>query len=108
MDLPFLQPPEQRWSCARCTVTAVTRGRPNRFHTCAGLGGISAPLVPEGSGGVVRAVLREDYVGGEHVTADDAGRPVAAVVTERPDGSYDTVVNAPVARGGGGAHGLDR
>lgn len=108
MDLPLLQSPEQRWLCARCTVTAVTRGQPNRFHECAGLGGISAPLVLEGSGGVIRAVLREDYVRGEQVTVDDAGRPVMAVVTERPDGSYDTVVNAPAARGGGGVHELDR
>jgi hypothetical protein len=72
------------------------------------MGGLTAPLVLDGTGGITRAVVREDYVRGETVVTDDAGRPIAAVVTERPDGSYDTVVNAPVARGGGGIHELDR
>jgi hypothetical protein len=59
-----------------------------------------APLVPAGSGARVLAVEREDYVGGELVAYDDNRRPIAAVVTERPDGSNDVMVNAPAARGG--------
>jgi hypothetical protein len=49
---------------------------------------------------------REDYVGTERVQlieVDGKARPVMAAVTERPDGSNDTVVYAPVATGRGEA-----
>jgi hypothetical protein len=44
----------------------------------------------------VRAVLREDYVGGEDVRYDGEGRPVMAVTVTRDDGR-DCVVYAPTA-----------
>lgn len=97
----ILQPPEQRWECPNCTVTDRTRGMPNRIHCCSGMAGLLAPLVPAGSGARVRAVERQDYVGTEHVTLDGNGRPVMALVTDRPDGSNDVHVFAPAARGGG-------
>jgi hypothetical protein len=97
----ILQPPEQHWTCPNCTVTAVTRGQANRFHPCAGLRGVLAPMVLEGTLCRVRAVEREDYIAGELVHYDGDGRPIAAVVTERPDGSNDVMVNAPTARGAG-------
>lgn len=96
--IPVLQAPEQRWECASCTVTAVTRGETNRYHQCAGLAGILAPLVPAGSGARILALEREDYVGSEIVARDGNGRPVMAVVTERPDGSNDVMVNVPTAQ----------
>lgn len=40
----------------------------------------------------VRAVEWEDYAGPEGVRRDGAGRPMSAVVTERPDGSNDVMV----------------
>lgn len=88
----------QHWVCPNCTAQAVTAGAPNRFHTCPGLGLITAPMVLEGTDCQVRAVVREDYVGGELVQYDVYGRPVMAVVTERPDGSNDVAVLAPTAR----------
>lgn len=103
MSTVVLDQPEQQWTCPNCPQTAVTLGKPNRFHYCAGLRGLFAPMVPAGSGARVIAVEREDYVGRELVTRDDGGRPVMAVVTERPDGSNDVMVNAPAARGGGSA-----
>jgi len=45
----------------------------------------------------VRSVEREDYVGDQVVQYDDNGRPIMSVITERPDGSYDTAVMAPTA-----------
>lgn len=83
---------EQHWSCPNCTVTAVTVGQPNRLHNCSGLAGLIAPLVLDGTRCRIRAVEREDYVGREDVRRDGNGRPVSAVVTERPDGSNDVVV----------------
>jgi hypothetical protein len=87
---------ERRWSCPNCTATAATSGEPNRFHPCPGLAGLVAPMVLDGVRCEVRAVLREDYVGGEDVRYDDAGRPVTAVVTIRDDGQ-DCAVSAPTA-----------
>lgn len=87
----------QDWECPNCSVRDRTAGAPNRFHVCPGLGGITAPLVLAGTDCRVRAQVREDYVGGELVQYDDEGRPVTAVVTERPDGSNDVVVLAPTA-----------
>jgi hypothetical protein len=78
-------------------VDVTPAGLPNRFHTCRALGGITAPLVADGSGVRVRAVEREDYVGKEIVQYDDNGRPIMAVITDRPDGSNDVVVLAPTA-----------
>lgn len=87
---------EQRWGCPNCTATAVTRGADNRFHPCPGLAGLLAPMVLDGVRARVRAVVREDYVGGEDVRHDGDGRPVMSVVVERNEGQ-DCVVYAPTA-----------
>lgn len=73
------------------------------MHTCGALAGIIAPLVPEGSGARVRVVERGDYVGNEDVRLDGNGRPIMAVITDRPDGSNDVAVFSATARGGGNA-----
>ncbi len=88
---------EQRWVCPNCPVSARTVGQPNRFHSCAGLGGLSAPMVLEGVDCTVVAVEREDYISGEDVRWAN-GRPVSAVRVERADGSNDCVVYAPTAK----------
>lgn len=87
---------EQHWVCPNCTATAVTAGADNRFHACPGLAGLLAPMVLDGVHCAVRAMVREDYVGGEDVRTDDEGRPVMAVVTVRDDGQ-DCAVYAPTA-----------
>lgn len=101
----LLRPPSQDWECPNCPVVDRTTGQDNRWHSCAGLGGITAPMVPAGSGARVRALEREDYVGREaaSVQRDADGRPVMAVVTERPDGSNDVLVLVPTAQIAGGA-----
>lgn len=87
---------EQRWSCPNCTTTAVTRGSSDRYHPCPGLAGLLAPMVSDGVRAHVRAVVREDYVGGEDVRYDGEGRPVSSVTVEREDGQ-DCYVYAPTA-----------
>lgn len=83
---------EQHWGCPNCPATAVTVGQPNRLHNCPGLRGLIAPLILDGVRCRVRAVEREDYVGREDVRRDGDGRPMAAVLTERADGSNDVMV----------------
>ena len=96
--------PEHRWVCPNCAATDVTHEpRPHtRFHTCRGLRGLTAPMVPAGSDCKVEAVERGDYVGREVVTADGEGRPVMSIVTTRADGSNDCAVLAPCATAMGG------
>lgn len=95
--------PEQRWVCPNCTFTDVTHHGADavvtRFHPCAGLKGLTAPMVPAGTRAKVEAVERGDYVGREHVQVDGDGRPVMSVVTTRDDGN-DVAVFAPLAAAG--------
>lgn len=93
----ILQPPAQLWECPNCSVTDRTTGQPNRFHHCSGLAGLLAPMIPAGSGAVVVANEREDYLGREDVPTDADGRPIMSVTTLRPDGSSDVVAFAPTA-----------
>jgi hypothetical protein len=94
----------RHWICPNCKAEDVTHeARPHsRYHRCLALGGLAAPMVPAGSGARVRAVEREDYIGTEQVLLTN-GRPVMAVVTDRPDGSNDTAVFAPTAQVSGSA-----
>lgn len=93
----ILTPPVQHWECPNCTATDTTHEvQPHtRFHPCTGLAGITAPMVPAGSGARVRANPREDYVGREDVQRDDTGTPIMSVLTEYPDGHTDLAVLAP-------------
>lgn len=97
----LLSSPQQRWECPNCTATDVTRvADPHtRFHSCRGLKGLTAPMVPAGTRAKVEAVEREDWVGSEVVQTDGDGRPVMAVVTTRDDGQ-DCAVLAPLATAG--------
>lgn len=94
----LLTPPEQHWECPNCDLTEVTRqAQPHtRFHACAGLRGLTAPMVPAGLRCKVEAVEREDYIAGDDVQYDGDGRPVMAVVTTRDDGN-DVAILAPCA-----------
>lgn len=84
-----------RWECPNCAATHVTTGAGVQlpFHECPGLRGILAPYVEAGTRCKVEAREREDYVGAEAgLRADDSGRPVMSVITERWDGSNDCAV----------------
>ena len=93
--------PESYWRCPNCPAVHVTRrAEPHTpFHPCPGLGGLTAPFVPAGTRAKVEAVQRQDYIGGELVTTDAAGRPVMAVQTTRDTGT-DVAVFAPCATAG--------
>lgn len=97
--------PEQRWECPNCSLADVTfESQPHtRMHSCRGLKGLTAPMVPAGSDCKVEAREREDYVGKEDVTYDGENRPIMSVVTTRADGSNDVVVMAPCVTAGGEA-----
>lgn len=100
----ILNIPEQRWECPNCVFTDVTR-EPNihtRFHSCRGLRGLTAPMVPAGTKCKIEAKEREDYVGKEIVQYDGNNRPIQSVVTTRDEG-MDCAVLAPVANTGGEA-----
>lgn len=98
MRVPLLAVPERRWSCPNCDHTHATRqvGPHSVMHPCAGLAGLSTPMVPAGQRCDVRAAVREDYVGGDDVTYDGDGRPIMNVTVERDDGE-DLFVYAPTA-----------
>jgi hypothetical protein len=104
--IPLLQP-EQRWECPNCEARDVTHeARPHtRMHTCRGLKGLTAPMVPAGTRCKVEAKEREDYVGDEIVTYDGEGRPTMAVEVTRDDGN-DLAVFPGTARGGVDNHGV--
>ena len=91
----------QTWICPNgCGQTFDTPTPvPNRFHTCPKLRFLSAPLVLEGTKARVFLREREDYVGRELVQLDpEKRRPVMSIITERADGSNDTIVLPPSAR----------
>lgn len=100
MSIPLLTAPERRWECPNCSKQDVTHevAPHSRFHACAGLAGLTAPMVPAGTRAKVEAVEREDYIGGEDVQVDGNGRPIMAVVTTRDEGN-DVAVYAPTAYG---------
>jgi hypothetical protein len=103
----ILERKPQQWACPNCPVRAVTFGQANRFHNCAGLAGIYAPLIPAGSDARVTVQEREDYVGDQDVRYDDDGRPIMSVTVTRTDGSNDVVAFAATAHIRGESHGLD-
>lgn len=89
--------PIREWMCPNCPVTSVTHeAQPHtRFHSCAGLWGLTAPMVPIGTRAKVTLVEREDYIGDEDVRLH-RGRPIMSIITEREDGN-DAIVFAPTA-----------
>jgi hypothetical protein len=87
----------RRWYCPNCSQEAVTTdaGPHTRFHACAGLHGLTAPLLPSGTKAKVEVRERDDYIGTDRVMLHE-GRPVMSVVTTRDDGQ-DAIVFAPTA-----------
>lgn len=94
----ILKPKPRLWECPNCDVTAVKVAPLNHqeFHNCAGLAGLSVPMVEHGVKAKVSTNEREDYVGKEKVTTDDNNRPIMNVIIERDNGN-DCFVYAPVA-----------
>jgi hypothetical protein len=94
MAEPILMPPERHWVCPNCSQVALTFEviPAPRFHLCAGLRGIAAPMLLDGVKAKVEAKEREDYVGTADVQTDGEGRPIMSVVTTREDGQDCTVL----------------
>jgi hypothetical protein len=103
VQVPMFESPVRRWECSHCNTKAITREpRPHaEFHPCPGYGGLTMPMVLEGSEARTRVVEREDYIAGEDVPLV-LGRPVMSTITDHPDGSNDLVVYAPTAHSGTG------
>ena len=98
MSVPLLER-WQDWECPNCDVTERTRPLPpngSRFHTCAGLHMLTAPLVRSGTRCKVTAEERQDYLNGDVQAAGDDGKAYMAVRTTRDDGE-DLAVNAGLA-----------
>lgn len=95
----LLDQPVTRWYCPNCTITDTTAGLlPNRYHTCAGLHMLTAPLLREGTRATVTAEEREDYLGDDIQATGDDGRVYMAVRTTYDDHD-DVAVNAGLAVG---------
>jgi hypothetical protein len=97
---PVLLEGFQDWYCPNCTVTDRTRPHPpgaTRFHTCAGLHMLTAPLIRAGTRCEVTAEERQDYLNGDQQATGDDGKVYMAVRTTRDDGE-DLAVNAGLAR----------
>lgn len=84
------------WECPKCSLKDITyEPLPHsQFHSCRGLFGLTAPMVPVGTECNITINEREDYVGKEDVQVDGRGRPVMNLVIEREDGQ-DCVIYAP-------------
>ena len=101
----LLTPSVRRWECGGCPATHVTRvAAPHApMHQCPATGGLLVPYQPEGSRAKVTPQEREDYVNGEAVQLNDAGRPLMAAQIKHHDGRVDAVIYAPAATMRGGA-----
>jgi hypothetical protein len=90
----------QDWFCPNCPVAETTAPLPpgsSRFHTCAGLHGLTAPLVRAGTRCKVEAEERQDYIGSEVQARGDDGRQYMAVRTTTDDHD-DLLVFAGLAK----------
>jgi hypothetical protein len=93
-DIPLIAPQPQGWYCPNCLVTDVTAPLPpgqSRYHACAGLHGLNAPLIRSGLDAKVEAEERQDYLNGDQQAAGDDGKVYMAVRTTRDDGDDVTV-----------------
>lgn len=98
MAVPLPDVPVTRWRCPNCDVTDVTLGLvPNRYHTCAGLHMLAAPLIREGVKCKVEAAEREGYLGREIQATGDDGVPYMNIRTTRDDGE-DLIAHAGLAQ----------
>lgn len=103
MPAVILAVPVREYWCPNCDVVEQRRSplAEARFHNCAGLKGVTAPMMSGPRTAVkVEAVEREDYLGVDdrNVQRDADDRPIMAVITTRDDGQ-DCAVLAPSAVG---------
>jgi hypothetical protein len=90
------------WYCPECSevaqsVNTVVNGNKLRqmpLHYCAGLYGLLAPMVKKGVQARLRVNYREDYTHGDICTADERGKVVMSITTQRNDGE-DLVLHSP-------------
>lgn len=99
--IPLLKA-SQAWECPNCDTTETTPALPpnaSRFHTCAGLHGLTAPLIRAGTRCKVEAEERQEYLGSEVQARGDDGRQYMAVRTTADDHD-DLLVFAGLAQAG--------
>ena len=106
--IPLLKA-SQAWNCPNCDTTDMTAPLPpgsSRFHTCAGLHMLTAPIIradPHAPGLTrrckVEAEERADYLNGETQAMGDDGKAYMAVTTRYADGRNYLAVNAGLAHG---------
>lgn len=97
MAVPLLTA-ERHWECLSCDLTGVSQGPTpnNKMHPCAGLAGLSIPMVPAGTRGENTVRVREDYLASA-VTPIVDGRPVMSVQTRYDDGREACTIYVPPA-----------
>lgn len=100
MPVPVLFP-ETRWQCPSCGAQDVTHeAAPHtRYHACAALKGLTAPMVPAGTRAAHKVNDRQDYLGRDIAQTDGEGRVVMSVTTVRDDGE-DCTIYAPTVVAG--------
>ena len=89
---------ERRWECPNCVLQDVTReaGVHSRMHSCAGLQGMTVPMVPAGTKAKTELVEREDFTNGDLVQTAPDGRVYMSAKVTRDDGE-DVAVYAATA-----------
>ena len=93
-NIPLLHLKPQDWYCPNCLVTERTAPLPpgsSRYHACAGLHGLNAPLIRAGLRVKVEAEERQDYLNGDQQATGEDGKVYMAVRTTREDGDDVTV-----------------
>ena len=93
MTIPLFNRPDE-WYCPNCLATDVTAPLPpgqSRYHPCAGLHGLNAPLLRAGTHAKVEAREREDYLNGDRQATGDDGKAYMAVQVTRDEGTDVTV-----------------
>jgi hypothetical protein len=97
--IPVLRP-TQHWTCPNCTTEDVTHeARPHtRFHTCRGLRGLTAPLVPAGTNAAAGVASGAGTAHGAAVSL----APVSGVAEGTGTASDATVTASGAAASGGG------
>lgn len=97
----LLEPPVRNWACPSCQLEDVSSAPGTRMHHCAGLSGLTAPMVEVPKLGIKpdarhRVLEREDY-------CPDEDR-IMSVVTDHGDGRNDCTVFPMTARWEANSH----
>jgi hypothetical protein len=88
---------ERYWYCPNCDAEARTVDTALPMHNCAGIAGLTAPLIVRGVAGKTVVNDRQDYVGRDVPQTDADGKVVMSTTTVRDDGQ-DCTIYVPTAQ----------